>query len=397
MRVLLVSNEFPPVKSSGAVQVFDLAEGFSSAGHDITVVTATPGAGRAPTVERLGQLKVIRFPAFQSKDVNLIRRAAAEILTPLRIVWLLWRHDPLEGAYDGVVWYSPTIFLGVLIHLLKKRFRCKAYLILRDIFPDWAVHTGVMRRGIAYFFFKACEAYQYTVADCIGVQAPGNLKYLRRWSRPPKRKVEVLHNWLTHSGSVTSSLQISKTKLAGRKVFVYAGNMGPAQGIEILFELAKKMSFVDDVGFLFVGRGSVFEKYQRDSTFYRLENVLLEDFIPSDQIPDLYQQCFAGLLALDPRHVTHNIPGKFLSYMASGLPVLGSVNRGNDLINIVDQYKVGTIIENGSLDSLAGALMNMNASMICGKEDIRSNCYRVAEEMFSTQRAVKQISQHLCA
>ena len=390
-----MSNEFPPVKSSGAVQVFDLAEGFACLGHNVTVITATPGIGRTPEVEQLGRVRVIRFPAFKSKDVNLIWRALAEILTPVGLAWSILRNSPLEDSYDGIVWYSPTIFLGALIHLLKLKFSCRAYLILRDIFPDWAIHTGVMKRGIVYFLFKGFEAYQYRLADCIGVQAPGNLEYLRRWCRPPRREVEVLHNWLSHSGNETSSLQISKTKLAGRKIFVYAGNMGAAQGIEILFELAKKMSSDPNFGFLFVGRGSVFEKYRCNPEFDGLENLLMKDFIPSNQIPDLYQQCFAGLLALDPRHTTHNIPGKFLSYMASGLPVLGNVNSGNDLIDIVAQNSVGTIIEDGSLDSLVKAIRDIDISMKYKREDIRNNCFSLAKEIFSTGRAVEQIVQNL--
>lgn len=171
--------------------------------------------------------------------------------------------------------------------------------------------------------------------------------------------------------------------------------MGAAQGIEILFELAKKMSSDPNFGFLFVGRGSVFEKYRCNPEFDGLENLLMKDFIPSNQIPDLYQQCFAGLLALDPRHTTHNIPGKFLSYMASGLPVLGNVNSGNDLIDIVAQNSVGTIIEDGSLDSLVKAIRDIDISMKYKREDIRNNCFSLAKEIFSTGRAVEQIVQNL--
>ena len=34
-------------------------------------------------------------------------------------------------------------------------------------------------------------------------------------------------------------------------------------------------------------------------------------------------------------HKTHNLPGKFLSYMQSGLPVLASINPGNDLAELI--------------------------------------------------------------
>ncbi|HAL38219.1 MAG TPA: glycosyltransferase WbuB, partial [Polaromonas sp.] len=45
-------------------------------------------------------------------------------------------------------------------------------------------------------------------------------------------------------------------------------------------------------------------------------------------------------VALDPRHKTHNIPGKFLSYMQAGLPVLASINPGNDLADVINHERV---------------------------------------------------------
>ncbi|MDD2878988.1 MAG: hypothetical protein PHQ58_00995 [Rhodoferax sp.] len=47
------------------------------------------------------------------------------------------------------------------------------------------------------------------------------------------------------------------------------------------------------------------------------------------------------MAALDPRHKTHNIPGKFLSYMQSGLPVLATINAGNDLADVIQTERVG--------------------------------------------------------
>jgi hypothetical protein len=54
--------------------------------------------------------------------------------------------------------------------------------------------------------------------------------------------------------------------------------------------------------------------------------VVFHDEIHPDEIPGLYAQCHVGMVALDPRHKTHNIPGKFLTYMQSGLPVLANIN-----------------------------------------------------------------------
>lgn len=59
------------------------------------------------------------------------------------------------------------------------------------------------------------------------------------------------------------------------------------------------------------------------------------------EIPGLYAQCHVGIVALDPRHKTHNLPGKFLSYMQAGLPVLASINPGNDLAELIQKKGLG--------------------------------------------------------
>jgi hypothetical protein len=59
-----------------------------------------------------------------------------------------------------------------------------------------------------------------------------------------------------------------------------------------------------------------------------------------------YHQCSAGLVFLDPNHQSHNIPGKFISYLEASLPVAACVNSGNDLINIIKNNQLGLVADN---------------------------------------------------
>jgi len=79
------------------------------------------------------------------------------------------------------------------------------------------------------------------VADVIEVQTPGNRGYFDRWRQQPGRKLEVLQNWLDKPAQARCPIRVSEPQLAGRKVFVYAGNMGVAQGMDILLDLAEKL------------------------------------------------------------------------------------------------------------------------------------------------------------
>lgn len=76
-----------------------------------------------------------------------------------------------------MVWYSPSIFLGIVSGFVLKRCRSVGYLVLRDVFPQWAHEFGVIRRGPAYFFLRLIAEYQYRAAHVIGVQSRGNLRY----------------------------------------------------------------------------------------------------------------------------------------------------------------------------------------------------------------------------
>ena len=172
-------------------------------------------------------------------------------------MWRQFRKSPLcDEKWDGIVWYSPSIFHGPLVSVLRKNCNCKSYLIIRDIFPEWAADMGLMRRGIAYQFFNAIARYQYSVADVIGVQTVGNLHYFKRWKLKPGRSLEVLQNWLASPAQKQCSIRINDTSLNGRKILVYAGNMGVAQGMDILLDLAGRLRDRIDIGLLFVGRGS---------------------------------------------------------------------------------------------------------------------------------------------
>ena len=114
-----------------------------------------------------------------------------------------------------------------------------------------------MRRGLPYHFFKIIERFQYSVADTIGVQTPANLQYFHRNQSIASCHVEVLHNWLSASESKMHYL-FGDCSLAGRKIFVYAGNMGKAQILHLFLIIETLDQLRDDIGFVFVGRAVKF-------------------------------------------------------------------------------------------------------------------------------------------
>lgn len=394
MRIVLIADTFPPLRNSGAVQLRDLSREFVRQGHELTVLLPAVDIDDSWVIERIDGVQIVRLKAPKTKDINYVSRTIGEFLMPYAMRRNLSKSPLGAQKWDGVVWYAPSIFHGPLANSLKKRSSCKGYLIIRDIFPEWAVDMGLMGRGLPYQFFNAIAQYQYSVADVIGVQTPGNRSYFYDWKKKSNGKLEVLQNWLGKPAADKCVIRLDETSLAGRKVFVYAGNMGVAQGMDIVLQLAEKMLVRSDVGFVFVGRGSEVKRLRIFAKERSLSNVLFFDEIDPDQIPDLYSQCRVGIVALDPRHKSHNIPGKFLTYMQSGLPVLANVNVGNDLIALILNENVGQVCESNQINDLTTSAKTL-LEQIDTDPALSIRCIKLFEREFSVTCAVQQITNSL--
>ena len=390
MRIALIADAFPPLRSSGAIQLRDLSHELVRQGHQLTVMIPAPCIGRPWLLEKLGGVEVLRLRSPQTKDMSYARRTVGEFLMPFAMRRNL-RKSPLANVrWDGVVWYAPTIFLGPIVNTIKKSSNCRSYLIVRDIFPEWAVDMGLLSRGLPYRFFKVIESFQYSVADVIGIQTPANLPYFSQFGLMPNQRVEILQNWLAHAPVAGCSISVASSALAGRTIFVYAGNMGVAQGMGILIDLAEKLRSRKDIGFLLVGRGSSAKLLRDEASHRRLDNMAFYDEIEPEEIPGLYSQCHAGIVALDPRHKTHNIPGKFLTYLQAGLPVLASINPGNDLVDLIKTDRVGRVCTNQSIDELL-LLVKQLVDDIKTDTGMPLRCKKLSARLFSPETVAKKI------
>jgi glycosyltransferase involved in cell wall biosynthesis len=388
-QIALISTDYPPLRTSAAVQLRDLARQLAALGHRPVVIVPSPVLDQPWTVERLDGIEVLRVAAPATRAASNVRRALAEMWLPFAMYRNIRKSPFRHAKWDLLAWYSPPIFFGPLIWKLRRNSGARTYLILRDIFPEWAVDLGVFRKGPVYLMFKAIAALQYAVSEVIGVQTPSNLAYLSGWASP-HRRVEVLHNWLAVTPDVGCSIAVENTALGGRKIFVYIGNMGIGQSVDIFIELVQSLRHRNDIGFLFVGRGSDFAKLEAEKTARDLSNVLFFDEIDPSEIPGLLAQCDVGLVALHPDHRTHNIPGKFVSYVQYGLPVLARVNAGTDLKRLIEDEGVGRAYVGHSVDELKRL-----AEELAGDDMMRNSMSgrgrQLGLRMFSPEAAAGQI------
>jgi len=148
------------------------------------------------------------------------------------------------------------------------------------------------------------------------------------------------------------------------------------------------------VGFLIIGRGSEFDRLKKFVIHERLKNILIHDEIPQEEIPSLLNQCHAGLIFLDHRHTTHSIPGKFVSYMRSGIPVLASINPENDLLELIKEHNLGYSYSGINDYELYEKFLLLLEDLRSNK-DLKVNCKRIFTEYFSVDKAAQQILEFI--
>ena len=388
MRLALISDTYPPMRTSAAVQMSDLAAALRELGVQVTVLVPDHQAtGQKLSASMEDGVSVIRFACPKAKDQSYPIRVAAEWVTPYLMRNALARNGLLKDSFDGVVWYSPSIFFGPLVNSLKSANQCSAYLILRDIFPQWALDMGILKPGPVFWILDKIAQAQYRKADVIGVQSPGNLTFLSE-AVAPARRFEVLNNWVRSRPFSGEGINLRGTTLEGRKLLIYTGNMGVAQGAGVVLQLAEELQNRTDIGILMVGRGSEVSRLADAAASRKLDNLMFHPEVEPARMPDVLAQGVAGLVLLDPRHRSQNIPGKAVSYLSHGLPTLAVVDGHSDLAELIRSNKVGWVLDS---ERALGPDVAFFFDEIEADQKISERCRSLASRLFSPEAAARQI------
>ncbi|MEW5894433.1 MAG: glycosyltransferase family 4 protein [Candidatus Omnitrophota bacterium] len=393
MRILLIVVYYLPSTKSSAKLMDDLAGEFLRLGHEPVVLTPDERLASPSEVTEVNGVKVLRVRTGKIDGASKIVRGINEVLLSA-VLWRRGRKFFRENRCDLIVWYSPSIFFGALVKRLKKLFNCPSYLILRDIFPQWAVDMGVLKKGLVYQFFHRKEIEQYEAADIIGVQSPANLDYFHKNGFDKKYRLEVLYNWAKlEESDVPKSNFREKLGLQGKVVFFYGGNIGVAQDMDNLLRLAEGLRHEAAAHFLLVGSGSEVERLQKTIIDKKLSNIIIHGPVEQRQYLAMLSEFDVGLILLDRNLKTQNFPGKMLGYMYYSMPILASINEGNDLKNVIEKKGAGLISINGDdgrfYDNALRLLKDENLRRLMGR-----NARMLLEETFSVNRAAARILSH---
>jgi glycosyltransferase involved in cell wall biosynthesis len=361
MQLLLIVDSYTPDTNNAASRLMgELGQAFANLGHQVTLLAPHAAAREHINVSIEAGLNVIRVRTLATKNQSYTRRAIAELFLPFLLMTATREIRSVTAKMDAIVWYSPSIFLSPLILWLKLTFKSPAFLIIRDMFPDWAVHTGVLKPGLSVTILSIIARVQFRLADVIALQARGDAAFLP--TQKAREKSIVLPNWAAPQLPLQMIQEVvpfaSEPWFLEKKILVVGGAVGPAQDPMNLYRLAHFLSARADVVLLILCD-------HPDPSFVQKCEALERScviFKPSLSLPEydlVLRHAYAGIISLNSAMQTHNIPGRYLSHLANGLPTVASVNHNNELIDIIRASNSGIAHANGDDDGLHSSLANL--------------------------------------
>ena len=390
--LLIVDDYLPHSNKVAAKMMHELAVGLTRRGNYVNVLTPSPYQRDSLFIKQNNGIITLYFKTEKIKNTSKIKRAIRETT----LSWVAWKASKKyfkNNRFDAIVYYSPSIFWGYLVIKLRSLFKCKSYLILRDIFPQWVVDNGIISKNSpAYWYFKFFEWVNYQSADKIGVMSPANLNYFKN-TKKNASKFEVLFNWGEIPDIPFQQIKYrKKLNLEDKIVFFYGGNIGYAQKIMYLVNLAKQFNDEPKVHFLFVGEGDEVDLILKEKEKHNMINVTYLPSVNQKTYLNMLNEFDIGLFSLHPDHKTHNFPGKLLGYMGCAKPVLGCVNQRNDLKEFVNKANAGYVVNCGEHDALFKAAKFLIESESLRKE-MGLNGRRLLMKQFSVESACSQIEK----
>lgn len=390
MRILILVDCYLSSKNSTAKLIHDLAVELCNQGHDPIIVTPEPALDQPRQISNENGITVVRVRTGQIKGASKPVRAINEIRLP-SVLWKSCREFFRKNPCDLIVFYSPSIFFTPLVKKLNRMWKCGAYMILRDIFPQWALDAGVLRKGLIYRFFKMIEKRQYDVANVIGVQSPANLQYFDNLNNGNKHRLEVLYNWATlEEKPVTFQDHRKRLNLQDKVVFFYGGNIGVAQDMDAIIRLSERLCNHPRIHFLLVGQGSEVPKLKTAIKKKNLVNISIHPAVKQEEYFAMLSEFDVGMITLDGNLKTHNFPGKMLGYMYFAKPILASINYGNDLIEVLKKSNAALSCLAGQDDLLCEHTLRLTEDAALRKK-IGQNAKTLLENVFSVKKAASQI------
>ncbi|MDD4781195.1 MAG: glycosyltransferase family 4 protein [Tissierellia bacterium] len=395
MKILYISGSFPE-PNKGSTIYTDLAEALNEAGHEITVAVYEQSINKKKTeMKKERGFDVLRIVTGNYFNVGLIEKGITSLMIPVLMRAGINKYFN-NYQIDLILFEAPPVTNARLITWAKKKFSCKTYLMLKDIFPQNAVDLGIMNKnGLIYKYFKGMEEKLYKTSDTIGCMSLANKKYLIEHNTCLIEKVELFPNTKKLNNSFKSNgYKLRKHYSIPNEacVFVFGGNMGKPQHIDLLCTAIKRCKNEKNIFFLFIGSGTDRFKLEQTISKNQIMNAIVVESLPRNDYEQIIKECDIGLIVLDPRFTIPNFPSRILTFMEYAKPVLAATDKSTDIKDIIEDAQCGEWVWSGDIDAFIAKIKGM-----AGSNDLSTkgnNGRKYIEENFNVNLSVEIIEKH---
>jgi len=356
---LLLSQFFEPEPFNKGVS---FAKELQLYGHEVSGLTGFPNypGGRIYPGYKLrwcqkdvnDGISVTRVPLYPSHDRSALRRIAnygSFALSSLVAIFCLPRPD-LVYVYGP----PPTAALAAIgLRLVKG---VPFVLNDNDLWPDSLDATGMIKSKRLLRLIRWGVNWVYRCAAHVVVISPGYRRHLLDRGIPPDR-VSVIFNWSIED---VAEGVVPKPRRPGEPfVIAFAGNIGPAQNLDVVIDAAKKLlTTAPDIRFVIAGGGVDQPALAERARAEGVTNIEFLGRIPPREMPAIFNRADAVLVHLRDEPVFEcTVPSKIQAYLRAGKPVLIGV-RG-DAAAIIEEAEAGFTFEPGNSDQMAEAAIRM--------------------------------------
>lgn len=347
----------------------DLLREFAKHGHDLFVISPVEKRRNQETkVLKTDNATILKLKIGNTQKTNIIEKGISTISIEPQFIAGIKKYFS-DVKFDLVIYSTPPITFCNAIEYVKKRDGAKAYLLLKDIFPQNAVDLRMMSKsglkGVIYKVFRNKEKKLYRISDYIGCMSQANVDYVLKHNLEINcQKVEICPNSVEVVGMSVDEKTRDEIRRKydiplDKKVFVYGGNLGKPQGINFMIECLKSQEKDEDVYFLIVGDGTEYGKIESYVENNRPKNVRLMKRLPKEDYDKMVAACDVGMIFLDHRFTIPNFPSRLLSYMQAKIPILAVTDPNTDIGKVIVDGGFGWWCESNDVDSFVALISNI--------------------------------------
>ncbi len=370
MRLLFLTQYFPPEISAPSARVSELCRYWAREGVQATVVTAFPNhpigvippayRGKLISEEEVDGYRVLRSWIYPAANRGFFKR----LVCFLSFFFSSIATGTLRGGpCDLVIATSPQMFVGLSGWFVSLFKRVPFVIEVRDLWPESAIELRILRNRILVWLSKGLERFLYRHASLV-VAVSQSIKEAILKEGVSEDRVLVLPNGIDRSLFVPAPRENRKRAELGLKdefVVSYIGTHGMAHGLEVVVDAANILKDNPHIRFLFIGEGARREAVMAYSRKLGLRNVTFLNSQPRSDIPLWYSASDLCLVVLKDLPVFRTVlPSKMFEIMASERPLL-IVARG-ECADMVEGCGAGRVVPPENPQRLAEAILELSKS-----------------------------------